>query len=562
MTDRARSGGAATRGRAIRALLASVGIAAALGATAYRLHFGVSFQDESCYVAEPMRFALGDRFFIDDLDVRQTSAALLVPIVWLYLTVAGGSDGIVLFSRWLYLLFGVGIAAVAFGVLRTRMPWFGALATALICAVYAPFNLFTLSYNNMGSLFLVAGLLLGVAGADESRGRNRRLALAGVALGLAAVSYPTFALVAAGYAALLAAWLPRPRRPGLLAFCLGAAAVFAPLVVLLLQAGLGPLRDTLAFTSAWGTTYGSHHLGGAAKLAIIRSQLPELAPSLALAVALSFALLAAGRRAPGLAVVGAPLLAWVPFLGLPSDNVAAMRFVIVFGLLAPVFAWSLRERAFVRSLFVLAWLPSLFAGMISAWSSTNGILNLAIGFLPAALISNVLIVLWASERADASGRAPLRELAALTPVVAVAVLVVGQFAGAATYRDAPIAALSHRIAFGAFRGIWTSEENHALLSQLASDLPRVENPDGRILFYPNFAAGHVMTSMRPAAAYTWVGGMYRFHARWLKQRGSPDDVIVRITWLAMGTNALDDAVLPGRKLAIERPGYRIYTRGP
>lgn len=562
MRDRARSDGSGTQGRAIPALLATLGVAVALGATAVRLYFGVSFQDESCYIAEPMRFVLGDRFFIDDLDVRQTSAALLVPVVWLYLTVNGGSDGIMLFSRWLYLLFAVGIAAVAFSVLRPRMGWPGALATALMCAVYAPFNLFDLSYNSMGSLFLVAGLLLAVAGVERARGRRAPLALAGIALGLAAVSYPTFALLAAGYTALLALSLPSPRRPGLLSYCMGAALVFAPLAVLLLQAGLGPLRDTLAFTQAWGATYGSHHLGGAAKLAIIRSQIPELGSTVAIGVALSFALLALGRRAPRLGVLCAPLLALVPFLGLPRDNVAAMRFVIVFGLLAPVFAWALRERTFVRTLFVLGWLPALVAGMITAWSSTNGLLNLAIGFLPAALISSALIVMWASERAAASGSARATSLAVLTPVVAVAGLVVSQFAGAATYRDAPIPELRQRIAVGPFRGIWTSEENHALLSQLASDLPRVVNPDGKILFYPHFAAGHLMTSMRPAAAYTWVGGVYPFHARWMRERGSPDDVIVRMKLLAMGTGELDDVVLRGRRLAIERPEYQIYTRGP
>lgn len=562
MTDRARSDGAGTQWRAIRVLLAILGIAAALGATAHRLHFGVSFQDESCYIAEPMRFALGDRFFIDDLDVRQTSAALLVPIVWLYLAATGGSDGIMLFSRWLYLLYGIGIAAVAFSVLHRRMPWFGALATALMCAVYAPFNLFDLSYNSMGSLFLVAGILLAVAGVDESSGRRVHLALAGVAHALAAVSYPTFALVAAGYTALLAAWLPRPRWPGMLAFCLGATAVAAPLAVLLLQAGLEPLRETLAFTNAWGATYGSHHLGGAAKLAIVLYHIPEIGPTAAVGVALALLLVAAGRRAPGLAVVCAPLLALTPFLGLPRDNLSAMRFVIAFGLLAPVFAWSLRDRAFVRTLFVLGWVPSLAAGVIAAWSSTNGLINMAIGFLPAALISSVLIVLWASERAAASGRGPLREVALLTPVVAVAGLVYSQFAGAAVYRDAPLSELRHRIESGPFRGIRTSEADHALLSQLAADLPQVVNPNGKILFYPDFAAGHLMTSMRPATAYTWVGGVYPFHARWVTERGSPDDVIVRLKRRSMGIRRLDAAVLPGRRLAIDRPAYQIYTRAP
>ena len=43
-----------------------------------------------------------------------------------------------------------------------------------------------------------------------------------------------------------------------------------------------------------------------------------------------------------------------------------MRFVIAFGLLAPVFCWALRRRAFVRAFFSLGWLPSLVAGVTAA----------------------------------------------------------------------------------------------------------------------------------------------------------------------------------------------------
>ena len=548
--------------RALPLLLAILGAAAALGATAYRLHFGLHFEDESCYVAEPLRFVLGDRVFVDDLDVRQLSALLLVPFVWLYVTVTGGSDGIMLFTRGLYLLYGIGVAGVVLHVLRGHMPGIAAGFTALVCAVYAHFNIFNLSYNSMGSGFLVVGSMLGIAGVAGTRRPLPHLLLSGVAHGLAVVSYPTLVVVAAGFTALLAWSLPRPRRRGMLAFALGAAAVAVPFAGLLLHAGLDHVREALDFTRAWGTAYGSEIAGGTGKLRLLRSQLPLIASPFAIAAVLSAILLILGRVTPAAGVVLAPLLAVPPFISGLRDENTAMGFVIVFGLLAPGFCWALRKRAFVRTLFVLGWLPSLAAGVTAAWSSTNGLANAAVGLLPACLITNVVVVLWASERAAVSGGRLLRGMAMLTPVVTVAGIVSCQYAGRTVYPGEPLSALRFTLQAGPFRGIVTSQRKFTILTNLAADLPKLVNPDGKILCYPHFAAGYLMTSMRPASPHCWVGGIFDRHARWYAERANPDDVIVRLKHPDPALQPLDEVALRNHRLLIDRPGYAIYTRAP
>jgi hypothetical protein len=563
-----RSDHAAGAGRALPLLLAIAGAAAAVGATAYRLHLGTDLRDESFYVAEPLRFALGDRPFVDDLDIRQLSALLLVPFVWLYVAVTGGSEGIMLFMRGLYLLFSLGVAGVVFHALRGQLPGIAAGFTALVCVVYAHFDIFNLSYNSMATGFLVVGIMLGIAGVAGSRRPRLHLLLSGAAHALAVASYPTLAVVAAGFAALLARSLHRPRRPGMLAFALGAAAVVAPLAGILLHAGLDRLREALDFSMAWSTGFGSEFGGGSGKLLLVRQQLPLVGFPLALCAALSAILLALARARPAAAVVLAPLLAAPPFFCGLSDGGASMRFVTVLGLVAPVFCWPLRQRAFVRTLFALGWLPSLGAGAVAAWSSTNGLGNAAVGLLPACLISNAVIVLWASERAAIAGGRLLRGAAMLMPLVSVAGLVHGQYAGrlvysgGAVYTESPLSAFRFTVASGPFRGIATSQGDFTLLTNLAGDLPKAANLDGKLLCYPHFAACHLMTSMRPASPSCWVGGAYDRHARWYAERASPDDVIVRLKLEDRRLRPLDEVALRNRHLAIDRPEYAIYTRAP
>jgi hypothetical protein len=203
-----------------------------------------------------------------------------------------------------------------------------------------------------------------------------------------------------------------------------------------------------------------------------------------------------------------------------------------------------------------------------AWSSTNGLVNAAIGMLPACLISNVVVVLWASERAAVAGGRLLRGVAMLTPVVAVLGIVHGQYAGStvyeggAVYTEFPLSAFRFTVPEGPYRGIATRQGDVAFLTQLGADLAQVANPDGKILCYPHFVVCYLMTSMRPASPNCWVGGAYDRHARWYAERAGPDDVIVRLKLVDRRIQPLDEVALRNRRLAIDRLEYAIYTHAP
>src|SRR6185295_9395583 len=214
---------------------------------------------------------------------------------------------------------------------------------------------------------------------------------------LAVVAYPTFVLVAALFVPLLAIFLPRSRWRGLVAFGLGAAAIALPFAAFLMHAGIDQVVQAVEFTRAWSGEYFAGEAGGLEKIGALLVQARWLGRPWGYAPLLMAALLLLGKGSPTLALLLASLLPVVAFASSTFSVGFSMGFVIGFSLVAPVLAAVLWDRQFVRTLFVLGWLPSFVAGMISSWSSDNGVIAAPVGLSPACLVSHVLVVLWRSE---------------------------------------------------------------------------------------------------------------------------------------------------------------------
>src|SRR6187399_2699728 len=90
------------------ALLAWLLTAAAL---LVRIPFGVSHRDEAFYSAMPYSFLIGNQPYFDERAIHQNAGILLMPLYRLYLAIAGSADGIILFNRYLYLVY-VGVASL------------------------------------------------------------------------------------------------------------------------------------------------------------------------------------------------------------------------------------------------------------------------------------------------------------------------------------------------------------------------------------------------------------------------------------------------------------------
>jgi len=145
--------------------LAIVVAVAAVGFTEWRLWQGMDLADESYYVAVPYRFSVGARPFVDETGVLQVPTFLVYPFVKPFVELQGGSgDGIMMYTRHLYLLFMCGVSAAVFFALRRRLRWQYALMIAAVYVSFVLFDLTQLSYNTMGAGFLTLGVACGLLG--------------------------------------------------------------------------------------------------------------------------------------------------------------------------------------------------------------------------------------------------------------------------------------------------------------------------------------------------------------------------------------------------------------
>jgi hypothetical protein len=165
-----------------------------------RLYVGVDLLDESRYTAMPYEYVLGDRPYVDELNVHpgHTWALMTYPLVRAYVAVAS-QDGLVVALR--HACFALVAGAAALCVLLSRrvvtQPWL--LIAELGYMVPVPFSVASLSYSTLAAGFLTYGFVRGLFFLVTVRASPLIFA-AGMCHAMAAAAYPPVMLVLARYA--------------------------------------------------------------------------------------------------------------------------------------------------------------------------------------------------------------------------------------------------------------------------------------------------------------------------------------------------------------------------
>ena len=165
----------------------------------WRAPFGYFTRDESLYLAIPYRILQGDVLLVHEWHLSQMSAFLLLPLVKLYLSVFGSTDGIALFFRYVYIFFH-SLVALYIYIRVSRLRTLGSRIAALIAGVlyelYCYHAVMALSYNSIRIGLLTACLLT----AATCR-KPREMLFAGFALAGAVLCCPYLASVYLLYSA-------------------------------------------------------------------------------------------------------------------------------------------------------------------------------------------------------------------------------------------------------------------------------------------------------------------------------------------------------------------------
>ena len=172
------------------------------------VRYGVSFPDEGSYLAMAEQFAHGGRPLVDEWHLSQLPSILLCLPYEAFAALTGGTDGVILFMRGLFLAFNA--AFFWFMYIRLRAYRRLSLLAALLFCIYVPFGIFTCNYYSMPARLLMLVCLLLFA----EKQTPPSLFAAGVLLSLAVIFQPGLALLYLGYSILVFARFLRQKKGG------------------------------------------------------------------------------------------------------------------------------------------------------------------------------------------------------------------------------------------------------------------------------------------------------------------------------------------------------------
>ncbi len=164
-----------------------------------RVHYGAGYVDESFYIEIVKRIMQGDRVIVDEWHFSQMASLFLYIPVKLYLKINGSFDGVILFSRLLYICVHFIIYAFIYYKLRSYK-WYG-LIVALLFGSYTSFAVYTLNYHTMpahGLIIITLTLFLA-----EKKVSALKLLFLGIILGCVVLIQPALIFLFILYTAIV-----------------------------------------------------------------------------------------------------------------------------------------------------------------------------------------------------------------------------------------------------------------------------------------------------------------------------------------------------------------------
>jgi len=373
--DSANSGSVRLSLVGILSVFAFMFVAVAVG---LRIQTGVDLADESFYASflvDWIREGIPNSTLIT---ITQTAAVFVYPFALGFRLLNGSADGLVLFSRFLYLACSIATAALVALSLRHGLK-ISALFYASIVVAFVPFGLPAPSYNNFALQgLLVCCVVLSSCGNETGHRRLLWILLAGTAGAIATISYPSM-LVPIAACLALGIWLR-------LIDARSVVAVVVPFIVVtgIVIAALSLRRLDLMIADGLTSPGG---LDAGHRLFRIFGQLSADPRFLFICSSAIVVGVVRGRLSGAILAVAQGILMVEILLIPPPLFIASHVAVFVIALTGLGLAANLRLSVDpTRRAVAIIYAAGLIGGCVTTMTtSENGLFSFAIGGLPAAL---------------------------------------------------------------------------------------------------------------------------------------------------------------------------------
>lgn len=460
-----------------------------------RLQYGIDFRDEAYYVALPHTFNSGAEPFVSEYSLHQTSGFLIYPFVKIY-SLMFGYDGIIFFIRVLFLVGAIVISLNIGSLLGKNTSLFWKVSAPSLVWMFWPFSIPSLSYNTLCSLlFLFSLFLTSIAVEKLTFYPNRNLFYAGITLVLSTFSYPPMIIPSLLFSGTLfiVLYLSRPKVLNFKFFIFGAGLASVTLFLFLSQFGWKNIISSFEHVRNFGIQGGSlMKILKILESAILETNLDILEGSAFLLCALILVLNKKFHY-----IIPTFLISFVCIVQAPKGPLFLPTYLAV---LAPIFIWILKDDESAKRWGILIWIPSMFAGLTTAFSSSNGFSNAMVGCLAAGVLSIFLSIKVHQRKCPSpTTRSFLNAVIILAPLFTCA-----RYQYYSIYGEGySLKSLNNRVTTGPFKGLLTSKPKFDFLNTFSTDMSFVLKGKKSILIYDDFPAGYLFTNLTPVGPSIW-----------------------------------------------------------
>lgn len=561
--------------------------------TIFSLHFGVNPYDEAFYLALPYHFIKGGHFFIDEFTPQQGAAFFTYPIIKLFYSLEGSTQGIVLFSRYIHFAFVLASVLIIISILKRALSLPVAIIVSCAYISFTPFNIHALGYNTLALGFFTLSLFLNfyaISLMEESSTyflgkRNFFFFLSGVLIGCAVISYPTISVIVLINILILnfiAFYKKSYIQPSgiinfypLIYYCLGLFIVAICIGPILIHVGWGQLLTDLETFKSLGAGEG----GGIVKLIVLAKQIWVTVPhKQMLAIVFSLFVLCEFISALQIKIIFQIIIAIFALYIIRISNANDISFYILTLAVSGIFWFiSVRRYFYSKHFLLLVWLPSLIAGIVTAWTSGNGLYNFVVGGFPAALAALYFITLLFKQALENNHSKMLVKFFFMWFLIWL-IYPLQYHNLNYNYGDFPNSKLTTKITTGPFAGIYTTPNKAQYYTELQTNLNKYNDPNKNILFFTDFPLGYLMTNITPFTNVSWLPNKifyptfsYQPTINYYRKKNKFPDIIVVIDQVVENPNpsaypykyfSKDPIIqlLGNYNLVLNRKEYRIYTK--
>jgi len=456
----------------------------------WRIQFGANFGDEAFYLTTPFRFFLGDKPFIDEKHIYQTSALLLFLPVKLWLFFFGNTDGIILGFRKLFLLFNFIVSMAVYQTFKKRLkPQYAWVVSVYTFSFFTSLNP-TLSYNTMGFGFLFLATLTLYHINLSARPKKLPFLCAGIFSALSCLAYPTIVFVVSVLAVRLA-WLYRNNIKNLIFYFLGLS--LCPLFILMASDfNISLIFQVLDFVKVFEPARNSGF--------DVKSLVPFMyllsSPKIygVLAAILFFRWLGGRKQNRSLFII--PLI-FLPLISFEANTAryggeGQTGFVTLMAWITPLLIFR-TNKTFARTLFFELWLPGFLAASICSATSHMGLTACANFFLISSIASLVLLLenMMQIEKTKYAWAPTLFS----NIMILTAILYLRNIPGES---GVSISSYTHRIHRGPFQNLRTTAEKAEFVEELDSIIKQSYTANKKLLTAGSLPAAYLSSPLKPA----------------------------------------------------------------